>query len=167
VPASFTGTHHQKVDAKGRVSIPAELRRELERGDEEWKSDEASRLYLVFGENLDRNIQGYSAEEFGKLMDRIRAIPRSDPRRDLYDEYVIGASTVVSVDKDGRAILNKQMREKLRVEQGGDLRFRGRLDHFEIWRTDIHDEVRRSAVAEKLAQAGGVGTDLLAMLPEI
>ena len=35
----FRGESHHKVDAKGRVSIPASFRRVLEAGDPNWQSD--------------------------------------------------------------------------------------------------------------------------------
>ena len=44
---SFTGEHTQKVDGKGRMSIPADFRRVLEAGDPEWTTGLSPRMYLL------------------------------------------------------------------------------------------------------------------------
>jgi len=47
VVLSFTGEHTQKVDSKGRMSIPADFRRVLEAGDPAWNPGQSPRMYLL------------------------------------------------------------------------------------------------------------------------
>ena len=44
----FRGEFHQKVDGKGRVSIPADFRRVLESGDPSWSDGKAPEFVIVY-----------------------------------------------------------------------------------------------------------------------
>ena len=45
----FRGEAENKVDAKGRISIPAPFRRILEEGDPDWSSGLNPNLVIVYG----------------------------------------------------------------------------------------------------------------------
>ena len=74
---SFTGEHTQKVDGKGRMSIPADFRRVLESQDPDWTDGLTPRMYLLYGEHLkkelqrlagaQRRVRGNPGEEFLEL----------------------------------------------------------------------------------------------------
>ncbi len=72
---SFRGEHNQKVDGKGRMSIPADFRRVLEAGDPTGPRA-APRMYLLYGDHLKNYLAGYTIEAFTEVVDQIKRLPR-------------------------------------------------------------------------------------------
>ncbi len=130
---AFTGEHTQKVDKKGRMSIPAPYRRVLESGDPKWAEGLSPRVVIVYGQHLKNELQAYTVAEHEKIVGEIYAMPRertADKKRLAH--LMITQSTELEVDKDGRVILPLKLREKLKIEEG-EIYFRGMGDSFEMW----------------------------------
>ncbi len=136
---SFTGTHTQKVDAKGRMSIPADFRRVLEAGDPEWTPGLFPRMYLLYGDHLKNQLHGYTVEEFEALAAQIKALPRGSERKQKLSRLIIGQSIKLDIDKDGRTVMPIKQRQKLGLTEG-ELTFSGLGDYFEIWKADVFGE---------------------------
>ena len=132
---SFTGEHTQKVDGKGRMSIPADFRRVLEAGDPEWTTGLSPRMYLLCGDHLKNQLHGYTGDEFNKVVDQINALPRGSANKKKLSRLIIGQSIRLDVDKDGRTVMPIKQRQKLGLTDG-ELTFSGLGDHFEIWKAE-------------------------------
>lgn len=126
------------MDSKGRMSVPADFRRVLEASDPDWAPSLPTKCQVVYGDHLDARLQVYSLSEYDKVMARIEAMPDSDPNKEHVTHLMITQSEPLTVDKDGRCVLPLKRREKLGVTEG-ELSFRGRLSHFEIWRAESYD----------------------------
>jgi MraZ protein len=135
VDLSFTGEHTQKVDGKGRMSIPADFRRVLESGDPDWTPERTPRMYLLYGDHLKNQLHGYTVAEFAKVVDQINALPRGSESKKVLSRLFIGQSIRLDVDKDGRTVMPIKQREKLGITEG-ELTFSGLGDHFEIWKAE-------------------------------
>ncbi|MCA1775445.1 MAG: cell division/cell wall cluster transcriptional repressor MraZ [Paracoccaceae bacterium] len=159
----FTGEHIQKVDAKGRMSIPAAFRRVLEAEDPDYPSTNAPRMMLVYGDHLQNRLEGYSMHEFGTIMAEIKAMKRTPKRTKLMENF-IGMSVTLDVDKDGRTVMPLAQRQKLGIDSG-DLYFKGLGERFEIWRKDVHQETKAQANKAWLEEQGD-DFDLLSLLDE-
>ena len=132
---SFTGEHTQKVDRKGRMSIPADFRRVLESQDPDWTDGLNPRMYLLYGDHLKEELHVYTVEQFAALVDQINAMPKGSPAKKKLSHLYIGQSMKMEIDKDGRTVMPIRQREKLGLKDG-ELYFRGVGDHFEIWKAD-------------------------------
>jgi len=166
VAVGFAGTYHQKVDGKGRVSVPLKMRRVIEGGDPDWDTEKGGTVHLVFGSHLKGYVQGYTVAQFARLEERILSLKESNPMRDRMQRMILGKSTPLDVDKSGRTILPKEIREKLGIDDAGmDLRYVGLGDRFEVW--PAPDYVERVEVEDEawLAEQGE-GFNLLAALAE-
>lgn len=150
VELTFTGEKTQKVDSKGRMSVPPEFRRVLEAGDPEWSSGKPMQCQIIYGDHLKGRVQVYTAQEFANVVARIQAMPDSDPNKDSIIHIMVTQSEPMTVDKDGRAVLALKHREKLGITEGG-LSFRGRITHFELWRDDTYVEKVKAPVEAFLA----------------
>lgn len=139
VVLSFTGEHTQKVDSKGRMSIPADFRRVLEAGDPEWTTGLFPRMYLLYGDHLKNELHGYTVNEFTALVDQINAMPRGSANKKKLSRLIIGQSIKLDVDKDGRTVMPIKQRQKLGLTDG-ELKFSGLGDHFEIWKAETYAE---------------------------
>lgn len=136
---SFTGEHTQKVDGKGRMSIPADFRRVLETGDPDWTPALSPRMYLLYGDHLKNELHGYTVDEFSAVIAQINAMPRGSAAKRKLSHLYIGQSIRLDVDKDGRTVMPIRQREKLGLKDG-ELYFRGVGDHFEIWKAETFTE---------------------------
>lgn len=149
----FTGTLVQKVDGKGRMSIPASFRRVLEAGDPDWKPGGPVTGYLIYGRHLKQSVQVYTVSEFARRVAQIEAMPDSDPNKKIVRHLFVSQSETITVDKDGRTVLGQKHRQRLGVDEG-DLSFRGMSGHFEIWRADTYEETIDAQIDDFLSDKG-------------
>jgi len=136
VVQAFTGEHTQRVDKKGRMSIPAPYRRVLESGDPKWTDGLSPRVVIVYGQHLKSELHAYTVSEHAKIVSEIYAMPRertTDKKRLAH--LMITQSMELDVDKDGRVIMPLKLREKLKIEDG-EIYFRGMGEHFEMWKQE-------------------------------
>ena len=159
---SFTGTHTQKVDSKGRMSIPADFRRVLEAGDPDWAPGLSPRMYLLYGDHLKNQLHGYSVDEFTAVVAQINALKRGSAAKDKLSRLIIGQSIMLEVDKDGRTVMPINQRQKLGLTDG-ELRFMGLGDHFEIWKAETYTEEVADDLTDWLQEQGD-GFDPLILL---
>ncbi len=132
------------------MSVPADFRRVLEAADPDWKPGGPCRCQVVYGDHLEERLQVYSLVEYDKVMARIEEMPDSDSNKDVITHLMITQSEPLTVDKDGRTVLPLKRREKLGVTEG-ELSFRGRLSHFEIWKAESYSEEVSAPIKEFLA----------------
>jgi MraZ protein len=139
---SFTGVYPQRVDGKGRVSIPADLRRVLEAGDPGWTDGLSPTLHLVYGDHLDDHLRAFSVTAFAEVTAAIRAYKPKNPEQTLKKEYAVYTmltqSVRLEVDKDGRIVVPKAQRDKIGLSEG-DVVFTGAENHFQIWGAATYD----------------------------
>ena len=149
----FTGEHTQKVDSKGRMSVPADFRRVLEAGDPDWTTGLQVGLYVIYGDHLKDSLHVYTVTEYRKMMAEIEEMPKGDPNRKMVSHLMITQSEFMSIDKDGRVVLPLKRREKLGLSEGM-LSFRGMVGHFEIWKDDTYQSSVGDKVKDWLADKG-------------
>ena len=77
----FRGESTHKVDAKGRVSIPAPFRRVLEEGDPDWTEGLNPNMVLVYGGKSRDYIEGYTMQSMDDVDEQISKLPRGSNRR--------------------------------------------------------------------------------------
>ena len=72
----FRGSEEVKVDGKGRMSIPARFRRIFEAGDPDWKSNDRTRLIVVYGPQSWKKLEFYTVEAAERIDEEIDRLPR-------------------------------------------------------------------------------------------
>ncbi|MBU0782105.1 MAG: cell division/cell wall cluster transcriptional repressor MraZ [Alphaproteobacteria bacterium] len=132
---SFTSTYQSKVDAKGRMSIPAKFRRVIEAGDPAWTPDQPMTAKILYGKHLGESLQVLTVEAYDAKIGRIMAMPDSDPNKNKLRKLYMGYSEDLTIDKDGRVVLALRLREKLGVVEG-ELSFMGLGEYFQIWKLE-------------------------------
>jgi len=134
VVLSFTGEHTQKVDGKGRMSIPADFRRVLEAGDPEWAPGLSPRIRSSCWTSRPCQL-----------------LPRGSANKKKLSRLIIGQSIKLDVDKDGRTVMPIKQRQKLGLTDG-ELTFSGLGDHFEIWKAETFSAIRSSCWTSRPCQ---------------
>ncbi|PIE16989.1 MAG: transcriptional regulator MraZ [Rhodobacterales bacterium] len=159
---SFRGEFDQKVDAKGRMSIPADFRRVLEAGDPDFPEKKSNpRLVLLYGPHLKDHLQVYTIDEMTEIESRIRELPRGSQKRKRASRFILGKSWETEVDRDGRIVLPKERREQIGLEGQAIMTAMG--DHFEIWNTRTF-KAQEVAETEEYLDQMPEGYDPMSML---
>jgi MraZ protein len=132
----FVSTFENKIDSKGRVSVPAPFRAVLERdayigGIYCYPSLDAPALDAG-GERLAQKIDGLLSD-----------LPDYSDERDELSVALYGDVQVISVDGDGRIVLPPDLRTHARIE--GRVTFVGLGEKFQIWHPEEFNERRRIA----------------------
>jgi len=133
----FRGESHHKVDAKGRVSIPASFRRVIEAGDPNWSSGDAPELVIVYGDHRRNFLECYTMEAIEEVDTKIDALPRGSMERKMLQRLFHGQSFPTSIDETGRLVLPAKLRQKIKL--AGEAFFIAAGDTFQIWQPETYE----------------------------
>jgi MraZ protein len=147
----FVSTFTNKIDAKGRVSIPAPFRAVLERdGYTGGTAGAAPTGGIYCYPSLDSAALDAGGERLARKIDALLAnLADYSDERDELSVALYGDVQVLHVDADGRIVLP----ESLRAHAGlaGQVTFVGLGDKFQIWEPAAF-EARRAAAREKVQE---------------
>lgn len=169
---SFYGEFTQKIDGKGRVSIPVDFRRALEQGDPDWTDGLRPRVRIVYGDPRRKFLECYTISAIREVEAQIRALPRGSQTRRLAEQFMISGSDTCEVDNDGRIVLSQKLRDRIRLRDGyganetADALFAGTLDTFQIWRPDDYEDDKAARIAA-MADDLPPDVDVLTLLPAL
>lgn len=159
---SFIGEYEQKVDGKGRMSIPASFRRVLEADDPDWTEGQPARLYINYGAHLTQNLRVYTIGAMQRIVASIRELEPGSDLRILLNRTYLGQSEEIVADKDGRIVLPIKHRDKLGITEGV-VNYMGLDDYFEIWAADAYTGNVTDTTEALLARLAG-GADPLSLI---
>ncbi|EEH64204.1 protein MraZ [Gleimia coleocanis DSM 15436] len=121
----FMGTHEPKLDAKGRVILPAKFRDQLADG-------------LVVTRGQDRCLYIFTKAEFENIYDQLSKAPiTSKNARDFLRVLMAGASDEL-LDKQGRLTIPQTLRRYAQLER--DVVVTGVGARLEVWDAQRWDE---------------------------
>ena len=147
---AFSGTYYYTVDDKGRLIIPAPLR-------ELMSSHYSSRL-LITNALFDKCLQLFPFEEWTKLEEKVRELPRTLEEVHYFKRRVIASAQECSIDKQGRILIPAALREDAGIKD--DIVIAGLVEKIELWDRNewnvVIDPSRfdRRTVEERLASLG-------------
>lgn len=141
----FLGEYEHTIDEKGRITIPARFRAELAPG-------------LVVTRGLDGCLFVYPTDEWGRLADRINALPLTQRDARTFTRLMYSGASHAEPDRQGRVLIPQYLREFAGIESEAVVI--GLYSRIEIWDPARWREVRRKAeeegdaIAEQLANLG-------------
>ena len=147
----FVSTFTNKIDAKGRVSVPASFRAVLER------DGYAGGIYCY--PSLDAPALDAGGERLAQRIDGLLSgLPDYSDERDQLSVALYGDVQVLTIDQDGRIVLPEGLRAHAGIER--EVTFVGLGEKFQIWepgRFTARRQQARSKVQEhrRLFGAGG------------
>ena len=150
---AFRGEITQKVDGKGRVSIPARFCRVLEACDPDWSDGKPAQLFLVYGHPGKAFAEGYTADGIAAVQDRIARMPNG-ARRDMLRHVYFTKSEEIAVDSAGRIVLPREVRDKLALGGDAEAVFCGLGDTFRIWKAADYAGTHGAAMDSLLEALG-------------
>jgi MraZ protein len=148
--ADFIGTHHGKLDGKGRMSVPVSFRNELKLESRSGNTAPTapSPLYLLPSRKL-VCIEARTEKGFDALKAELSKMARlGDEYHDLATAF-FADSIRLEADKEGRIVLPADLIAHAELKPEGPITVMGIGDTFEIW--DVEAAARRKAEARKKA----------------
>jgi len=147
----FTGSSTHKVDAKGRVSLPADYRKVLEALD-------SSHIVVLPQMYQPEAHVALSQAGYEKVIEQFEAMDLSHADTEALSLRIVTDARQIPVDEAGRIVLSKDLREQIGIE--GEARFVGGGSSFQIWqpgKRDAHDaalQVRSHELAPAIRLKG-------------
>lgn len=136
----FVSTFANKIDAKGRVSIPAPFRAVLER--DGYQQGGAVHVYCYPA--LDTPAIDAGGERLARKIDGLlEGLPDYSVERDELSVALYGVSQVLSIDQDGRIVLPENLRAHAGIDS--QVAFVGLGDKFQLWEPRRFEERRAEA----------------------
>ncbi len=140
----FMGEYNHTIDAKGRLIVPTKFREQL---------GEA----FVLAKGNDGCLAIYTAEAWGAVMEKIKALPGNEEIRD-YIRKLVGTSAEAVTDKQGRILVPANLRAHAGLDK--DVVIAGLIDKIEVWDKDKWDSRTSKdnidAITDKMAELYGL-----------
>jgi MraZ protein len=146
----FRGEFHQKVDGKGRVSIPADFRRVLESGDPQWSEGKSPEFVIVYGDHRRSFLECFTMEAAAEVDEKIARLPRGSMDRRMLERMFNGLSLKTSIDETGRIVLPQKLRTK--IDLGEEAYFIATGDTFQMWKPETYEAEEQSRTEAWLDQ---------------
>lgn len=141
----FFSSYQNKVDKKGRISVPASFRAVLSR-------QEAGSMIVY--ESLRNNcIEACGLARFEKMNEQIESMDPFSEEREAFADTLFGQSIQLNIDGDGRVMLPPHLVSASGIKEAA--LFVGKGETFEIWNPDVyaeHSAQARAIVKKKFHQ---------------
>ncbi|SEH71365.1 MraZ protein [Paracoccus alkenifer] len=157
----FRGSEEGKVDAKGRVSIPARFRRVFESSDPDFASRNRAQLVVVYGFADWTHLRLYTMDAIDEIDEGISRMPRGSAERSYLETLMNGLSDEAEIDADGRLVLPQRLREKIGLEDR--VFFMAQGDYLKVSTPETHEADLAAIQADMPALEPGA--DPLSLLP--
>ena len=137
------GEYEHTIDAKGRLSMPSKLRRDM---------GEA----FIVTKGLDGCLFAFSQDEWKNFETKLKSLPLSDKNARNFVRFFLAGATECEIDKQGRFLIPSNLREAGKLEKEAVIIGVG--TRLEIWNKDIwnskDEEISADEIAENMTLLG-------------
>ncbi len=131
--ALFIGTHENKIDRKGRVSLPADYRAELPENDD--------RSIYIFPSLYTTALEACDRAQLALHAERINALDQFSQEEAYFSSQILAEARKITIDGDGRIVLPGEFMSHANID--GKALFVGGGPKFHIWHPGAYSEHRR------------------------
>ena len=141
----FIGEYQATIDEKGRISIPAKFRTQLN-------------STVVVTRGLDNSLFLYNLDEWQKLAEKLSSLPISSANTRAFSRLMLAGAMDCEVDKQGRIGLPPYLKEFAQINK--KIIFAGLYNRIEVWSDELwttyknQTEKESNAIAEQLGSLG-------------
>lgn len=128
--ANFIGEYQCKLDAKGRLSLPSGLRKQLDPADQD---------QFVINRGLSGNLNLYPMSEWERVMDKLRKLNRFKAKDLKFVRMFQSGAIKVAIDSSGRILLPKALMSHAGITK--EVVLSANIDQFEIWDKSKYEEL--------------------------
>jgi MraZ protein len=126
--SSFKGSYGYSVDSKGRINIPARLRK--------YVSTEANDTFVIT-RGYDQCLYVYPLDEWTRLELEIRQLSSTNPKHRFFKRRLLEWATESQLDGQFRIMIPRDLLQFAGIEN--DVLIIGVLDHIEVWNPRIYE----------------------------
>ena len=127
--SSFKGSYNYSVDSKGRINIPARLRKYL--------SPEANDTFVVT-RGFEKCLFLYPVDEWNALEATIRRLSPSNAQHRFITRTLLQHATETQLDGQSRIVIPRELLQFAGIED--QVLILGVLERIEIWNPKDHEE---------------------------
>jgi MraZ protein len=124
----FLGEFECKLDAKGRLMLPAGLRKQM---------PEAEREGLVVNRGFEKHLVIYTRKEWDRIVEDLSKLNQYEKKTREFIRYFTRGATELSLDAAGRVLLPKSLMEY--AGMGADVVLASQFNKIELWAKDAYD----------------------------
>ncbi len=128
---NLLGEYNCKLDNKGRLMLPAGLKKEL--------AEVLSRGFVINRNIHQQCLVLYPYQEWEKMSKKLNGLNRLIKKNDLFVRKVMGGATKLEVDGSGRLLVPKSLAEYAALE--ADVKVIGGGATIEIWAKGRYEEI--------------------------
>lgn len=133
----FTGEHTNKVDRKGRVSLPADFRAELPDSDGRY-------IYVYPAPRKAFALEAINRSQLEARTESIDSFGIYTLEQEYFSTVILNQARKLSIDGDGRIVLPAEFLDHAKID--AEAMFVGGGKQFHIWQPDRYQEYKREAL---------------------
>ncbi len=131
----FNGNYTNSLDEKGRVAVPAKLRRLIEDNE------------VTVTRGLDPCLYVYPTQAWGEQLEKLMKLPQSNPQARRLRTFIVGSADTVELDKQGRINLNAGFIDFLSLDREASetkVVVVGDINRILIWNPTVYQDYMKS-----------------------
>ena len=126
----FLGYYEHSIDEKGRTTIPARYREQLDNG-----------AFITRG--FDQNLIVYTSEAFEKISQRVNRLSITDPAARDLRRLIFSHAERIEFDRAGRILIPQTRRDAAQLKDAAIIAGSGA--HFELWAPSLWEAREKEA----------------------
>ncbi len=123
----FFGTYNHQLDQKGRMRIPAKLRKDL-----------GTRVYVMRGST--KCLYIFTEEQFNNVENALSSLALFNNEKQDMVRALLSTSALIEEDGQGRFLLSSELRKLMNIEK--DIVFIGAGKKIELWSKEEWDKAQ-------------------------
>ena len=131
----FLSTYENKLDKKGRVSVPASFRSYL--------SNLGYNGVICYPSFNNQCIEAWPQDRIEKISDSIDSLNPFEEKRDIFATSVLSESVNLQFDSEGRISLSKKLLSHAKIKE--TMLFIGQGKTFQIWEPKLFEKFKIQA----------------------
>ena len=131
----FLSTYENKIDKKGRVSVPASFRSYL--------SSLGYNGVICYPSFNNQSIEACSQDRIEKLSNTIDSLNPFEEKRDFFATSILSESISLQFDSEGRVSLSSKLLKHAKIKN--NMLFVGQGKTFQIWEPAIFEKFKAQA----------------------
>ena len=131
--SSFKGSYMYAVDEKGRVNLPAKLRK--------YVSPECNDTF-VLTRGFEKCLYVYPVDEWNRLEQNLRNLSSYDAEHRRFMRTLLELASECQLDGQARLSIPQELREYAHITD--EVRILGTLDKIELWDPGVYNEYKSS-----------------------
>nr|WP_298000834.1 division/cell wall cluster transcriptional repressor MraZ [uncultured Flavobacterium sp.] len=126
----IVGTYECKIDTKGRVLIPAALKKQL---------TAVGEGFVLKRSVYEQCVELWPMNEWKLMMDKLNELNRFQRKADTFIRKFMAGVKVVDIDDAGRLQINKDLVEYAKLSK--EVVFSSKINLIEIWDKDLYEQI--------------------------